>query len=248
MTPPQARDIPESDNVPQYANDIPLQDMVEFADNPEPRCPCVIVLNNCDWQSAESLAALNKGIQTFSYELENDPLASLRVEVAIIMYGWGEADIYEDFNTVDRFNPQRLESLYGGWGGREGAGPIGIALDMIEDRKSKYRDSGISYYRPWMLHIAACGACVGLSSDASDWRRLRKAEEDKNVAFFAVDVGGLGKELLAPGQIRAPLPLKGLAFNELFVWLSSSMSRVSSSRPGDEVQLDVDGLKSWAAL
>ena len=243
----QSRDIPDSNQTPQSTADIPLQDMVEFADNPEPRCPCVIVLNNCDWQSAESLAALNKGIQTFKRELKNDPLASLRVEPAIVMYGWGEADIYEDFKTVDNFNPERLESLYSGWGG-SADGPIGIALDMIEDRKSKYRDSGISYYRPWMLHIAACGGCVDMSSIQSDWQRLNRAERDKKVAFFAVDVGGLGKELLAPGQIRAPLPLKGLAFDELFLWLSSSMSRVSSSRPGDEVQLDVDGLKSWAAL
>lgn len=242
------QDIPGSDDAPESTADFALQDMVEFADNPEPRCPCVIVLNNCDWQSAESLAALNKGIQTFKRELENDPLASLRVEPAIVMYGWGEADIYEDFKTVDEFNPGALESLYGGWGGRKGAGPIGMTLDMIEDRKSRYRDSGIGYYRPWMLHIAACGACVSWSSIQSDWQRLNRAERDKKVAFFAVDVGGLGKELLAPGQIRAPLPLRGLAFDELFLWLSSSMSRVSSSRPGDEVQLDVDGLKNWAAL
>ena len=182
MTRPQ--DIPGSDDAPESTADFALQDMVEFADNPEPRCPCVIVLNNCDWQSAESLAALNKGIQTFKRELENDPLASLRVEPAIVMYGWGEADIYEDFKTVDEFNPGALESLYGGWGGRKGAGPIGMALDMIEDRKSRYRASGIGYYRPWMLHIAACGACVGWSSIQSDWQRL--TERDKKVAFFAV--------------------------------------------------------------
>ena len=247
MTTPESPGIPDYDQVPQSAYDIPLEDMVEFADNPEPRCPCVIVLNNCDWQSEASLAALNKGIQTFKYELENDPLASLRVEVAMVVYGWGTAGVYEDFNTVDRFNPGILESLRAGWGG-SGDGPIDIGLDMIESRKRRYRDSGISYYRPWMLHVAACGACAGMGARASDWERLRMAEENKRVAFFAVDVGGLGELVLAPGQLRQPLQLRGLAFNELFLWLSSSMSRVSSSRPGDEVQLDVDGLKSWANI
>ena len=254
MTTPGSPSIPDYDRAPQYADDIPLQDMVEFAENPEPRCPCVIVLNNCDWQSSESLAALNQGIQMFKRALENDPLASLRVEPAIVMYGWDEADIYEDFGTVDMFNPGALGSLYSGWGGRKGAGPIGMALDMIEDRKRKYKDSGISYYRPWMLHIAACAGCVRWStslgpsgaSNEFDWQRLNMAELNKEVAFFAVDVAGLGKELLAPGQIREPLQLKGLAFEELFLWLSNSMSRVSSSRPGDEVRLDVDGLKNWA--
>lgn len=246
MTTLGSPNIPDYDRAPQYADDIPLQDMVEFAENPEPRCPCVLVLNICDWQSKKNLAALNRGIQTFKRELENDPLASLRVEVAMIVYGWGTAGVYEDFNTADTFNPGKLRSLYLGWGG--GAyGPIDMGLDMIEDRKRRYRDSGIGYYRPWMLHIAACGPCAGPGFNRSDWKRLNMAELNKEVAFFAIDVGGLGKRVLAPGQIRQPLQLKGLAFNELFLWLSNSMSRVSSSRPGDEVRLDVDGLKSWVA-
>ncbi len=37
--------IPQSDQVPMPAADIPLQDMIEFADNPEPRCPVVLILD-----------------------------------------------------------------------------------------------------------------------------------------------------------------------------------------------------------
>ena len=45
---------------------------------------------------------------------------------------------------------------------------------------------------------------------------------------------------------RGAMPLNGLAFREFFVWLSSSMTRVSSSRVDDEINLpDVSG---WAKL
>ena len=78
--------------------------------------------------------------------------------------------------------------------------------------------------------------------------RLKNAEEDQRVAFFAAGVEGANMEMLSVIVPRTPLPLKGLAFNELFVWLSASMSRVSSSRTDDEIKLDVDGLKGWAAI
>jgi len=42
---------------------------------------------------------------------------------------------------------------------------------------------------------------------------------------------------------RAPLKLKGLAFQELFQWVSKSLSAVSQSRPGDQTPLPPGG---WA--
>ena len=231
--------------------DIPLEDMVEFAENPEPRCPCVLILDPSGSMYGPPIEALNQGIQTFRYALAKDPLAALRVEVAAIIYDGpdGSADmssvqLLHDFSTVNNFNPPKLEALRG----NHEAKAIHLALDTIEKRKRSYRESGISYYRPWIILIADGGLTEPEDVIKSASERLRQAERDKQVAFFAIGVAGANMEQLALLGTRAPLPLNGLAFDELFVWLSGSMSRVSGSRPGDEVRLDVDGLKSWAAI
>ena len=47
---------------------------------------------------------------------------------------------------------------------------------------------------------------------------------------------------------RPPLRLQGLNFKQFFEWLSKSVVRVSQSRPGEKVNLDLEGIKGWAEL
>ena len=246
MATTEPQDIPGADEVPESTADLPLQDMVEFADNPEPRCPCVLLLDtSVSMTQNDAIGALNEGIQTFKSELEKDDLAALRVEVAIITFGNG-VDVAQDFVTVDRFDPPTLRADGGSTPMAQG---IQAALDHVESRKQRYRESGIGYYRPWVFMITD-GEPTGETWDMVDaaTERLATEESDKRVAFFAAGVEGANMELLSRIVPRTPLPLKGLAFNQLFVWLSASMSQVSSSRTDDEIKLDVDGLKDWAAI
>ena len=206
---------------------------LEFADNPEPRCPCILLLDTSGSMKGERLAALNEGLRVFRDEVGKDALASRRVEVAVVTFG-GEVRTAQDFVTVDDFRPPPLEP--GGLTPMGGA--IQHALDLLDVRKGQYKTNGVAYYRPWVFLITD-GAPEGEPDDAirQAARRVREEEAANRVAFFAVGVEGADMALLAEISARPPLRLLGLRFVDLFVWLSRSTQQVAHSRVGDQVAL-----------
>jgi uncharacterized protein YegL len=210
-----------------------LQVDVEFADNPEPRCPCVLLLDTSGSMRGEPIQALATGLAAFREELLKDSLARRRVEVAVVTFG-GVVRVEQDFVTVDRFQVPFLHA--------EGLTPMGTAtlkaLDMVEARKVQYKANGVAYYRPWAFLItdgAAEGEAPHVLQQAA--ARVRAEEAAKRIAFFAVGVEGAEMAQLAALAARPPLKLRGLRFVDLFMWLSRSTQQVANSRVGDQVAL-----------
>jgi uncharacterized protein YegL len=210
----------------------------DFASNPEPRCPCVLLLDVSGSMGGTPLAELNAGLALFKDELAADSLAMKRVEVAIVTFG--PTKIEMPFTSASTFYPPTLAA--------QGDTPMGSAitqaLDLVKDRKNEYRTNGISYYRPWVFLITDGGP-----TDA--WRAaadaVREGEATKQFAFFAIGVKGANMDILKQiSSARDPLSLDGLKFRELFSWLSNSLRSVSSSTPGTEVPLESP--KGWAAV
>lgn len=199
----------------------------EFIDNPEPRCPVVLLLDTSASMEGEPIRELNEGIVVFNESVRRDSLASLRVEVAIITFG-ETVQLVQDFVTVSQFYPPKLET--------NGRTPMGEAIlyafDYLEDRKITYRSNNMQYYQPWVFLITD-GAPTDTWNQAA--QRVNQAEHDKKLSFFAVGVKGANFDALRQitPPTRPPLMLKGLNFKGLFVWLSQSMSKVSSGKVGD---------------
>ncbi len=220
-----------------------MPDEIQFAENPEPRCPCVLVVDVSSSMYGAPMNELNSGVATFARELKADQLASLRTEVAIVTFGSG-AEMVQDFVTADQFNPPTLVAN----GATEMSAGINLALDKIEERKQMYRDNGIDYYRPWLFLITDGAPTEPPEEVIAASARLKQAEDEKRVATFSVGVEGADMGMLTDISPRRPLMLQGLEFSGMFVWLSQSMSRVSASQTDDEIALDADGLKDWAVV
>jgi uncharacterized protein YegL len=219
---------------------VPFSDLT-FVDNPEPRCPCVLLLDTSSSMSGQAIKQLNAGLKQFQQELASDPLGAKRVEVAIISFG--PVRVQQDFITADMFAAPHLVT--------EGGTPMGEAimeaLDLIKLRKQQYQANGVAYYRPWVFLITD-----GAPTDewAAAAKAVHAAEKAKALVFFPVGVDGADFEVLGRLSPRAPIKLRGLAFRELFQWLSNSLSGVSKSKVGDVLQLPPPDTtpKGWAVI
>lgn len=208
-----------------------------FADNPEPRCPCLLLLDTSGSMSGAPIKELNNALTLFKDELISDSLAAKRVEVAIITFG--PVNIESGFQTAHSFFPPILHAT--------GDTPMGAAIkqgvDLIKQRKDEYKTNGISYYRPWVFLITD-----GAPTDKWDAaaQLVKEGEASKSFAFFAVGVQGANMDILKQISVREPLGLQGLKFRELFLWLSASMKSVSRSTPGTDVTLSSPA--GWATV
>ena len=209
----------------------------DFASNPEPRCPCLLLLDVSGSMNGRPLDELNAGLATFRDDLAADTLAMKRVEVGIVTFG--PVKVESAFTSASSFDPPTLQS--------QGDTPMGAAitqaLNMVEDRKRDYRANGVSYYRPWVFLITDGAPTDAWQSAAA---AVREGEASKKFAFFAIGVKGASMDTLKQISVRDPLSLEGLKFRELFSWLSSSLRSVSRSTPGTEVPLEAP--KGWASV
>lgn len=219
---------------------VPFED-VSFITNPEPRCPCVLLLDTSGSMQGQPVAQLNAGLKQFQQELASDSLAAKRVEVAIITFG--PVRVVQNFVTADSFTAPQLET--------EGGTPMGEAimeaLDLIKLRKQEYQAHGIAYYRPWIFLITD-GAPTDQWKEAA--KAVQTAEKSKSLAFFPVGVDSADFEILGQLSPRTPIKLRGLAFRELFQWLSNSLSSVSKSKVGEVLRLPPPDTtpKGWATI
>lgn len=218
-----------------------LEEAVEFAENPEQRCACVLLLDTSGSMQGAPVDALNEGLRIFKDELTKDPLSSRRVEVAIVSFD-SSVSLVQDFVTVDKFQPPTLKA-----NGQTFMGTaINKALDMVQARKETYKAHGVLYYRPWVFMITdgePQGELEEVVQRAA--QRIKDEEAKKSVVFFAVGVESANMVRLQDIVVRAPVKLRGLDFREMFLWLSSSMSAISRSKPDDQVALSPPG---WTAV
>jgi uncharacterized protein YegL len=92
----------------------------KFADNPEPRCPCLLLLDTSGSMQGQPISELNAGLIQFKDELVSDSLAAKRVEIAIVTFG--PVNTVTEFQTADEFYPPTLTTT--------GDTPMGAAIEQ----------------------------------------------------------------------------------------------------------------------
>ena len=213
-----------------------LMDNIQFAENPEPRCPVALIVDISGSMQGQRIQAVNGALQQFKAEVSMDTLAMLRAEIALVTFNH-RVDYY-NFESVQSFTPPMLRA----YGGTKISLAVNTALDLLDSRKQIYRENGISYFRPIALLLTDGYPEHDTPQEISAVQeRLMIEEESRHIAFFSFGVDGADIEALRqimppnrpPRHIGNSMQIAGL-----FQWLSNSVAKISTSNPGDRIRLD----------
>ena len=186
---------------------IGVYDQTEFADNPEARCPIVLILDVSESMEGAKIDTVNEALVKFQEMIREDSVTALRADIAVIAFT-GTARVVQDFvngtdfeapvlycstpkdrATYAQYRERDLLALYPSSKllfGTKFSVAVNQALDIIEARKQSYRDGGIAYYRS-LAYFLTDGLPVndypGPLAQAA--QRLAAAEENRSVAFFS---------------------------------------------------------------
>lgn len=247
--------------------------MEDLLDNPTPRVPICLCLDTSSsmnkviggetvntgrtvfedgkqWNIVEggitALQELQEGINHFYSAIGADEMARYGAEICVVTFD-SQVVTLSDYATIDvePSSPQlkaKGETQMG-----EG---VNLALDLLEGRKSEYRDAGVDYYQPWLVLMTdgeSNGSNIELERAIS---RTSQMTEEKKLTIFPIGIGPeADMDVLSRfSPKRPPLRLKDMNFKDFFEWLSSSVSEVTKSMPGDKIKLDTEGIKPWGEI
>ena len=183
---------------------------------------CVLLLDTSGSMSNNgAINKLNEGVRKFKEQTLLDELAQKSIDIAIVEFNT-DANVVQDFTPLANMEPPQLKA-----GGSTALGKgLDLAIELVEQRKLKYKEIGVPYYRPWIFIISDGEPTDDYTPAASRAREL--AEKNKFVCW-AVGVPGYSKTALQKVTDRL-FELTDINFPTIFEWLSNSLVKVSNSK------------------
>lgn len=183
---------------------------------------CVLLLDTSGSMARNgAIKKLNEGVRKFKEQTLMDELAQKSIDIAIVEFNT-ETNIVQEFIPLAQLNPPELTA-----GGSTALGKgLEFAIELVEQRKLKYKEIGIPYYRPWIFIISD-------GEPTDDYipvaERARELAENNKFICWAVGVPGYSKNALQ--KITDHLfELTDINFPTIFKWLSNSLVKISNSK------------------
>ena len=215
-----------------------------FADNPQPRCPVVLLLDCSSSMAGAPITELETAVCEFYREMARDPIASMSVEICVIGFGAGVNKLrgFEPVaDTLSKPLPHLIPS---------GNTPMGAALKLaineLKERRVFYKRQGLSAYKPWIVMLTDGQPNDNWQEPAAIAHRMATRGQ---LTFLAVGIGScVDMETLkriVPPEPGAQL-LNGLKFQNFFRWLSDSLRIVSSGSTVQQQSTPATDDYDWA--
>lgn len=210
-------------------------------ENFEQKCLCVLVVDVSSSMAGNPINELNRGLQDFKRDIIEDYVATQRLEVGIVTFN-SQVDIVQEPANIENFEMPRLQTS----GSTKMVDGIRKAMQIIEERKKWYIQTGQNYFRP-IIVLVTDGEPDSDQDIYSLSTEISNKLDSKSFVFYSVGVKGYNHEKLKLICSRPePLPLDGLKFSEFFRWLSNSIGIIAKSVEGQVLKLPSPG--DWTQL
>ncbi len=222
-------------------NDNSLDEM-----NSAPRCPVVLLLDVSDSMSGQPIDELNQGLRQFIRETAEDEAARMSVELEVITFE-STASVAMPFTPICDVERDPAPLVPGGTTAMGAA--LRLAHKDLAERRRKYRNAGISSYKPWVVLMTDGGPNDNNWQDAA--AQMRELGELGKIQYIGIEIGDSADHATMCQILPAnpgPVKLQGLRFKQFFRWLTDSLRSVSSSAVSDENNIRLPGVRSWADL
>ena len=220
----------------------------ESAPNAEMKCLCTIVVD-VSGTMKPCIDELNDALKSFFRDIEEGngipECTKDQLEVCIIAF---------DQDVMFKRNPCLLERgempprLVTRGSTTESVAALEAAIQMTEDRKEFYKETGQPYYRPWIIFMTDGEPNPFSESKIATLEAKIKSDVAKDKKKYYILGLGVGTQIsertikrLTAGNA---MQLKGTNFGGCFQWLSNSMSIIVSSKPGQKVDIS-EGQSEW---
>ena len=220
----------------------------EAAQNYEQKCLCVLVLDVSGSMRGKPMDELNKGLQDFYNEIADDVTTSQKLEVSLITFNHIVKTIQEPA-LVENFTMPTLTAT----GSTAMVNAVNEAIDKVEARKNWYKETGQTYYRPWIILMTD-----GEPDDDQDVDTLAARIKEDSIPrevdgqrlgrkYMFLPIGVEGANMTILDKIKGNLPpmkLQGTKFSSFFKWLSASMGTIVEAKEGEQVDIS-KGADDW---
>ena len=213
-------------------NDMPNNVEDAYDENYQPKTLCVLTVDVSGSMTGKPIAELNQGLQEFYTDIKQNKTTADRLEVAIVAFSSG-VDIIQQPALADHFSMPTLKV----GGSTKLVDGVRKAIKMADQRKTYYKNTGVPYYRPWIILITD-----GMPDNDQDVdglaQEIRTGVDEKHFFFFAIGVEGADMNMLKKisSPQMEPAKLAGLQFTKFFKWLSNSMGVYAGAERGDQVE------------
>ncbi|MBQ7243350.1 MAG: VWA domain-containing protein [Bacilli bacterium] len=187
---------------------------------------------------------VNNGLKEMVRSLQGNDQTRNSVDLSIILFD-DTSRVYLPFTTISSLEdiPQiPYEEVHDMTIMSQG---LRLALDTILARKRSYKENRVDYYQPQIV-LFTDGETNVDDPIAPLQNEIRGLCANRKLTFIPINIETMtdeAREFLKGFGGKPPVYAKDIV--GFFEWYSKSLVSISSSKPGESVPVDVDGIDSW---